>query len=1017
MKYRLLLVFALFAGVLSAQESQVNLRPSIFFDRGLELFDEKKYNAAVTQFNLFLENNPSQGERSEAEYYLAMSKMYAEHSDGEASVLRFLADNPGSHKTHMANLALGDYYYLKQKYSTALSYYKAADVSALAMADVDRYLFRKGYSQVATRRYRDAAETLQPLTERENEYRTLAMYYYGYCAYFTGQYADALKAFKEIENEGPKYVRIYIAQIYYLQNQYDKAIAAADKITSGVPKNRVNFLKGKCYYRLAQYENAAEAYNNSAMVLDSLDKNEVYEFGYSNYKAGNYAKASEWFKNIAFQGDSMSQFASYNLADCFLKLKSKRDAMNAFAEAYRSAFNKAVAEDALMNQAKIAVELQENNAASLLQRYIDNYPSSPKVKEAKKLLAKLLLNTDNYRDAVNVLESISDLDAQTEESYQRVTLARGMELFRARQWKDATAMFDKCMSKSANRGISGQAAFWKAETLAQQNLLDQAEPLYQRFINSPNSDDNDYFSYAYYGLGYSQYKLEEYGDAVSYFEKFTKLASRGRYDEKIYNDAQLRLGDCNYAQAAKLAKDQLSEKRKNLDDAVKAYAYVTGKKGTDADYALFQTGMIYGLQSQLFNQSGLREKKITTLKRLVSDFNKSRFIPDAYFELGKEYWSAGNTRDAETNFMYIINDYKGNPLVMNCYLNLGRIYNNNGDWKKAIDMYTRLYDEYPGTPDARTAAENVKRIYSDQGKAGEYVKWSKNRGGISASETDSLLYSAAFNLYERDKYRDAVKSFDEYLGSMKNGTFVVSANYYKAICHEELKEKEEAIKHYKVVADANGNEFQEDAVLSLLRLYGPDGPCTDLVIYLEKIEKITKNRDTRYQSWKSLLHCYEKLNRVTEARDVASRINSEISSPDDLKAEAQVYVAKADFNDKKYTKALEGFSAVYNRFNNKFAAEAKYREGLVYLAMDSIESCKNSCYGVLDQFNSYDYWVGKAMLLLGDAFLKGGDEFNAKATWNSVVENFEIEEISKEAKDKLALLKNKKSRVNNLIDE
>jgi hypothetical protein len=71
----------------------------------------------------------------------------------------------------------------------------------------------------------------------------------------------------------------------------------------------------------------------------------------------------------------------------------------------------------------------------------------------------------------------------------------------------------------------------------------------------------------------------------------------------------------------------------------------------------------------------------------------------------------------------------------------------------------------------------------------------------------------------------------------------------------------------------------------------------------------------------------------------------------------------------------------------------------------------------LDQFNSYDYWVGKAMLLLGDAFLKDGDEFNAKATWNSVVENFEIEEISKEAKEKLALLKNKKSRVSNLIDE
>jgi hypothetical protein len=65
---------------------------------------------------------------------------------------------------------------------------------------------------------------------------------------------------------------------------------------------------------------------------------------------------------------------------------------------------------------------------------------------------------------------------------------------------------------------------------------------------------------------------------------------------------------------------------------------------------------------------------------------------------------------------------------------------------------------------------------------------------------------------------------------------------------------------------------------------------------------------------------------------------------------------------------------------------------------------------VLDQFNSYDFWVGKSMLLLGDAFLKTKDEFNAKATWNSVAENFEIQELVAEAREKLARLRDKKSR-------
>lgn len=1017
MRFPLLLICLLLSHRLFAQEDQVNLYPSVYYQRGLELFDEKKYNAAITQFNLFLDSRVEAGPRSEAEYYLSMCKLYAEHSDGEASVLRFLEQNPGSHKTHMANLALGDYYYMKQKFSSALSYYKQVDVSAMSSGDVNRFLFRKGYSQVATRRYKDAQETLQPLTEHDNEYRTLATYYYAYCAYYSGSYDEALRAFRAIEDEGPKYVRLYIAQIYYLQNQYDKAITTADRITSGVPKTRVNFLKGKCYYRMAQYDKAAESWNQSGMTLDSLDRNEVYEFGYANYKAGSYGKASEWFKNIAFLGDSLSQYASYNLADCYLKLKSKRDAMNAFAEGYRTGFSKAVAEDALFNQAKLAMELGESNAASLLQKFIDTYPTSPKTREAKKLLARLLLNTDNYRDAVAVLESIGDLDPQTEESYQRVTLARGMELFKSRQWGDARAMFDKCMAKNASRSIAGQAAFWKAETLVQEGRHEETGTLYQKFVDAPGADDLDIYPYAFYGLGYARYKDEKYADAIAYFNRYVKTASRGKYDEKIYNDAQLRLGDCNYAQASKLDKDQNTQKKKYLEDAVTAYAYVTGKRGADADYALYQTGIIYGLQGSLFSISGMREKKITALKRLVADFPKSRFLAESYFEIGSEYWAAGNTREAEKNFMYVIDDFKGNPIVIRCYLNLGRIYNNQGQQEKAIEMYSRLYDEFPGTPEARIASENVKRIYTDQGRAAEYVKWSKNRGGMSASETDSLMYNTAYHLYERDKYREAVNSFQEYLNEMRNGTFVISANYYKAICHEDLKEQEAAMKHYKVVADANGSEFQEDAVLSLLRLYGPNGPCEELVVYLEKIEKITKTRDTRYQAWRALLSCYEKLGRVTEARDVAARIGNELSSPDDLKAEALVFQGRADFNEKKYPSALDRFTEAYTRYNNKYAAEAKYREALVYYTIDSLESCKSSCYDVLDEFNSYDYWVGKAMLLLGDAFLKKGDEFNAKATWNSVVENFEIAEIVMEAKEKLAKLKNKKVKVGNLLDE
>jgi hypothetical protein len=57
---------------------------------------------------------------------------------------------------------------------------------------------------------------------------------------------------------------------------------------------------------------------------------------------------------------------------------------------------------------------------------------------------------------------------------------------------------------------------------------------------------------------------------------------------------------------------------------------------------------------------------------------------------------------------------------------------------------------------------------------------------------------------------------------------------------------------------------------------------------------------------------------------------------------------------------------------------------------------------VIKVTGSYDYWVAKAYILLGDVYLQKKDYFNAKATYQSVANNATIPELKKEAQDKLA---------------
>jgi hypothetical protein len=56
---------------------------------------------------------------------------------------------------------------------------------------------------------------------------------------------------------------------------------------------------------------------------------------------------------------------------------------------------------------------------------------------------------------------------------------------------------------------------------------------------------------------------------------------------------------------------------------------------------------------------------------------------------------------------------------------------------------------------------------------------------------------------------------------------------------------------------------------------------------------------------------------------------------------------------------------------------------------------------VIKESGSYDLWVTKSYILLGDVFLLQKDYFNAKATYESVAKNAAIEALRTEAQQKL----------------
>jgi predicted nucleic acid-binding protein len=71
------------------------------------------------------------------------------------------------------------------------------------------------------------------------------------------------------------------------------------------------------------------------------------------------------------------------------------------------------------------------------------------------------------------------------------------------------------------------------------------------------------------------------------------------------------------------------------------------------------------------------------------------------------------------------------------------------------------------------------------------------------------------------------------------------------------------------------------------------------------------------------------------------------------------------------------------------------------MMLDDLKNAEKAAFETINKSGSYDYWITKAYILLGDVFYRQKDYFNARATLQSVIENSRITELKNEARSKL----------------
>ncbi|RYF90425.1 MAG: tetratricopeptide repeat protein, partial [Chitinophagaceae bacterium] len=400
-----------------------------------------------------------------------------------------LEDNTA--RVQMMSFNLAEYYYRKQDFAAATALYENVSIDNLSNEEIADMKFHLGYSYFTAKEYDKAKPLFDAIRQLPKDKNYLdANYYYGFIAFNDRKYNDALTAFRVVENDKnyKNVVPYYIANIYYTQNQKEKALTyAEERLKSGGQQydTELRHLLGHAYFEKQEFKKAVPYLEAFVTKSDKVSREDLYELSYSYYKASNWTKAIEGFKQLGGKDDSLAQNSMYLLGDSYLKTNQKANARTAFLVCASNSSNAKQREISMFNYAKLSYELGYTDVSlTEFKKFLDTYANSEYANEARELLVNVLANTNNYQEALRMIEAMPASSQNARRQYAKILYGRATELANDGMLVSANELLTKAEADPNNMSYRPYIQFWKGEIAYRLNKIDDAIRYYFEYLKS-----------------------------------------------------------------------------------------------------------------------------------------------------------------------------------------------------------------------------------------------------------------------------------------------------------------------------------------------------------------------------------------------------------------------------------------------------------------------------------------------------------------------------------------------------
>lgn len=942
-----------------------------------ELFTKKQFVSAGEQFRQIAGNSQASPEqRSEASYYQALCTMKVDPKKNKSSMEKFLRDNPESPYSEAANFELAQACFRELQYAKALKIYQSLTMSGFSYNDQVRITYQKAYCEFQLKQYVQAEKDFNRVRNGNTEYAAPATYYWGHINYMNDNFDNAIAAFEKLEGN-PSFaplIPFYMSQIYYKQGNYSKVVQYTEPLIAKADKQQVPELSkilGSSYFHLEQFGKAIPHLERYFAASSSKQRDENYLLAYCYYKNGQFDKAIRPFELASAGNDQMAQNAYYHLADCYIRTGDKNKARIAFGAAADMDYDAEIKEDALFNYAKITYELSYspfNETINAFDKYISLYPQSERNDAAYNYLVQVYMSTNNFKDAMASIDKIKVKNQAIRKAYQRVTYYRGLEQFNTQLFTEAIACFDLSLQNAEfNPDLKAAATFWKAEANYRLGNYSEAASGFERFAQLPAAKNTAEYQSYNYNLGYAYFKLKNYPSAKQAFSRYIQSSPK---DADKLADAHNRVGDCAYID-------------RDFATAQTQYNSALNLGQYDADYALFQKAMSQGVQRQ-------PDQKIVSLKSLLNQYPNSPYVDDALYEIGRTYERQNQFPAAVSNYKNLLDAFPQSSYRPKALLQLGLISYNQSDYSQSMSYYKQVVEKYPDSEEAQAAMLGIKNNYVEQNNVDGYFAYAQRKGSqvqISTNEQDSLNYQAAEKLV-MSKDPNARRQLEYYLQNYPSGAFAINARFYLAEAKYNEGQYAAALSDYELVLDRGDNIFTEQALGRAAELQYNAANYDQALMHYQRLEVNSGNKWSLLKAKSSIMRCQYQLGNFSAAIEAAKQVLATENLTDSQKAEANFMLAQSLHKTGNDKDALSIYTQLGQDTQTPEGAESKYHVAEILFAQNKNMRAENEIMDFISKNTPHQFWLAKAFILLADIYTANGDQFQAKHTLMSMIENY-----------------------------